>query len=248
MKRPEREALIDRYLSGEMDPAEEQDFFIRAAVDKELRFELKAQQTIASAIRKDSVLPAEDHLAVHTHVFAMLGTTVGSVPSEADAATDLRASGAAVAESSATTAGSSGRTGRWLFSGLVLVGLLVGIAAWMVGGNQTGESRSEHVSGTRPDSTAGSVGAKSAMPSATASVPETDSTKATPGIATPQLSDTRRNVVPTNARPSNAAVRRSGKNAMPEANRSEGTVDSKRNRPADDNVSVEGTVTVHVPK
>ena len=72
MTRIEREQLIGRYLSGEMSSAEEQEFFIQVAVDKELRHDLKAHRIIDSAIRKDRDAQAIGHTALRMRVAAML--------------------------------------------------------------------------------------------------------------------------------------------------------------------------------
>lgn len=69
MTRSEREQLIERYLREELTPSEEQDFFIEAATDKELRFDLKASRLVENTFRKDretaptSYGPMRDHLA-----------------------------------------------------------------------------------------------------------------------------------------------------------------------------------------
>ncbi len=72
MTRSERERQIERYISGEMNPAEEQDFFIQAALEKELRLELKALVTVDSAIRKDREAEPAEHTALRSRVAAML--------------------------------------------------------------------------------------------------------------------------------------------------------------------------------
>lgn len=72
MTRLERERHIERYLSGSMTPAEEQDFFIQAALDREMRYELKALVTVDSAIRKEREAESGEHTAMRTRVAAML--------------------------------------------------------------------------------------------------------------------------------------------------------------------------------
>src|SRR5688500_10232594 len=78
MTRVEREQMISRYLGGELSTAEEQDFFIRVAVDKELRQDLRAQRTVESALRKDREAESTGHSAVRMRVAAMLAATPGS--------------------------------------------------------------------------------------------------------------------------------------------------------------------------
>ncbi len=77
MTRSEREQIIQRYLSGEMSSAEEGDFFVQVALDRELRHDLQAQQMIESAFRKDREAERSGHTALRTRVAAML---VASVP------------------------------------------------------------------------------------------------------------------------------------------------------------------------
>jgi len=52
MTRAEQERLVGRYLSGELGVTEEQEFFIRVAVDNELRQTLKAFRIVDNAIQK----------------------------------------------------------------------------------------------------------------------------------------------------------------------------------------------------
>ena len=74
MNRIEREELLRRYLEGEMNLQQEHDFFIQVALDKELRHELKAHQTIESALRKDRVVDNASYSTIQTGVTAMLAS------------------------------------------------------------------------------------------------------------------------------------------------------------------------------
>jgi hypothetical protein len=85
MTRVEREQLISRYLGGDMNTAEEQEFFIRVAVDKELRQDLRAQRTVDSALRKDRDAESTGHTALRMRVASVLAATPTdptSIPSE----------------------------------------------------------------------------------------------------------------------------------------------------------------------
>jgi hypothetical protein len=84
MTRSERERLIDRYLSGEMGSAEEHDFFIQVAVDKEMRQEFKAHRIIESALRKDRYANDLQHSGVRIRIESLL--TASPVPPAARAA------------------------------------------------------------------------------------------------------------------------------------------------------------------
>ncbi len=72
MTRSEREAHIQRYLSGAMTSAEEQDFFIQVAVDDDLRLELKAQRTVESAMRKERDALFTSHAGLRERVATSL--------------------------------------------------------------------------------------------------------------------------------------------------------------------------------
>ncbi|MGE3799435.1 MAG: hypothetical protein AB7H80_00280 [Candidatus Kapaibacterium sp.] len=83
MNRIEREELLRRYLEGEMNLQGEHDFFIQVALDKELRHELKAQQTIERAFQKDRVSDSVNYSTIQAGVTAMLATLPQS-PAEAE--------------------------------------------------------------------------------------------------------------------------------------------------------------------
>lgn len=72
MMRAEREELLRRYLDGEMNLEQEHDFIIQVALDKELRHELKAQQTIDKAFQKDRVVDPSAYTALQATVAAMI--------------------------------------------------------------------------------------------------------------------------------------------------------------------------------
>lgn len=72
MTRTEREQLIERYLQGELTPAEEQEFFIEAATDKEMRYDLKASQVVESAIKKDRKMAPTSWSDTRAHLVAVL--------------------------------------------------------------------------------------------------------------------------------------------------------------------------------
>lgn len=114
MMRAEREELLRRYLEGEMTLEQEHDFIIQVALDKELRHELKAQQTIDRAFRKDRAVDPSAYAPLQASVAGMIAA---STPEKAPAA-----SGGAIAGRSL------GGTQRWLLGSLAGVGLLAGIA------------------------------------------------------------------------------------------------------------------------
>jgi hypothetical protein len=95
MTRVEREQMIARYLGGEMTAAEEQEFFIRVAVDKELRHDLRAQRTVDSALQKDRDAEATGHTPMRMRVASVLAATPADVPMTADPASPPLATAAA---------------------------------------------------------------------------------------------------------------------------------------------------------
>ncbi len=112
MTRIEREELLRRYLNGEMGLEQEHDFLIQVALDKELRHELKAQQTIDRAFQKDKVVDPSSYASLQGKV-AMMLTTVAQEPNAAQAS---------VGKSSAPSL----RFGRWVVAGALLLSLLIG--------------------------------------------------------------------------------------------------------------------------
>lgn len=78
MNRAEREILIERYMSAEMSSAEESDFFIQVALDRELRQELKAQRVIESSLRKDLESEPTEHTGMRARVASMLAASSNS--------------------------------------------------------------------------------------------------------------------------------------------------------------------------
>jgi|GEM_PF-3695381 len=80
MTRADREHLLQRYLEGTMSSAEEEEFLIRAALNTDLRMELKAHQTIDRALRKDRTAGTVEHTALRARVAANL--SANPVPAE----------------------------------------------------------------------------------------------------------------------------------------------------------------------
>jgi len=121
MTRAERERLIQSYLSGEMSSAEESDFFIQVALDKELRQDLKAQRTIESAFRKDRESEPSEHTALRSRVAMSLAASSASLTGPAQAPVGGEAAGA----------GRLGRLltgpGRWIIASTAALVLTVGV-------------------------------------------------------------------------------------------------------------------------
>lgn len=112
MTRIEREELLRRYLSGEMNLEQEHEFFIQVALDKELRHELKAQQTIDRAFQKDRVVNSSAYAPIQDKVAGILAMEAGM----GDRSVSAGGSGTSLF-----------RPGRWLALGAVVIGFAV---AW----------------------------------------------------------------------------------------------------------------------
>lgn len=72
MIRADRDRLIERYMNGQMTQGEEEAFFINAAVNPELRQELKAHRLVETAVRKDRDGLTTGHAALRNRVAATL--------------------------------------------------------------------------------------------------------------------------------------------------------------------------------
>ncbi len=83
MTRTEREQLIERYLGGRLTPAEEQEFFIEVATDREMQYDLKASRVVESAIRKDREKAPDSWSGVRGDLAAMLAAQKG-VPANSE--------------------------------------------------------------------------------------------------------------------------------------------------------------------
>ncbi len=143
MTRVERERLIRAYVEGEMSLREEHDFLINVALDSELRLELKAQQTIDSAIRKDRLPDPARVMQLQNEVAAMLAAAGGGAPHTGRPA-DTPPSHTPVGNSRSAWR----RTLLWL-GGLMGTGAIVAGLAWLsptddIGEGQGGGNRIEY--------------------------------------------------------------------------------------------------------
>ena len=72
MTRIECERLVERYLEGSLDFAEEENFFIQVALDEELRRTLKAYRIVEETLQKQRILSGANHAATRSLVAAAL--------------------------------------------------------------------------------------------------------------------------------------------------------------------------------
>lgn len=140
MTRAERERLIQSYLGGEMSSAEESDFFIQVALDKELRQDLKAQRTIESAFRKDRESEPSEHTALRSRVAMSLAASSAATQGPAQEPAEGPAAGSAAG--SADGAGRImrflTRPGRWLIASAAALVLTVGVVFMTPDGRPAG--------------------------------------------------------------------------------------------------------------
>lgn len=134
MTQIEREELVERYLSGEMNSAEEADFFLHAAVDDELQRTLKAYRIMENAIRHDREVVVAERSRYREHIMGLLAIT----PVTAGVAGGASSTSGAAAGASAGT-GSTG--GGFFAAGLglwktiavtVITGTVVAGSAMMI--------------------------------------------------------------------------------------------------------------------
>jgi len=98
MNQYEQDALVDRYLSGSMNGAEESDFFLKVAVDPELQRTLKSFRVIDRVLDQDrDVVPPQGRY--RAHVMALLASTHAVAGGGAAASALLQSQGGAAAAS-----------------------------------------------------------------------------------------------------------------------------------------------------
>jgi hypothetical protein len=120
MNRTECERLVERYLGGKMDFAEEHDFFIQVAVDNELRRTLKSYQILESSIRKERDANVQAHSEARMRVASMVSRRLVEESSRGTAAAMMQESG-----STGATTGTS--LMRWIVTGIAAMGIGVGV-------------------------------------------------------------------------------------------------------------------------
>lgn len=137
MTRADREHLLQRYLDGAMSSAEEEEFLIRAALNTDLRMELKAHQTIDRALRKDRTGALVEHTTLRSRVAATLAAS--AVPEAASSVSSSTPASAPQAGAASTT--STGWWGAW--SGSIVLGTAGLIVTLMLTLNPFGSATPE---------------------------------------------------------------------------------------------------------
>lgn len=115
MNRAEQERLVERYLGSAMAAAEEEEFFLNVAVDRELRQTLKAYRIVESALRKHRARTHAPRGRARARLVALLES-------------DTVPSGAAGVPSAAAAPQRARRRGILAFGSVcALAGMLVGV-------------------------------------------------------------------------------------------------------------------------
>jgi hypothetical protein len=84
MTRTQRETLVERYLAGEMNMADEQEFFMNVATDGELFQTLRAHRMVDRAISRDRDALPDHHVEVRAHALALLVGESSPVPTPSE--------------------------------------------------------------------------------------------------------------------------------------------------------------------
>lgn len=169
MTRSEQERLVERYLSGEMLSADEEEFFMQVAVDRDLRQTLKAYRIVESALRKHRDNAPQHHDHTRARVVAMLGT---HAPAQS-----MRATGTHVARTS-KVAGThimmSQAALQWVLGSVAALALVVGafVVAPLVNSPSSSTEHQPRITGTdTPTAAVSKHPIESAIPSPTMAAP-----------------------------------------------------------------------------
>lgn len=128
MTQNERELLVEKYLSGGMNAAEESDFFINVALDTNLRQDLRAQQTLHRAFASDIRAAVPQQASYRSNIMALLASTqvIGGAGIGAGAGASGAASGSGAAGAGAAATAGTVATGSLLTK--VILGTAVGLS------------------------------------------------------------------------------------------------------------------------
>ncbi|MCE7933445.1 MAG: hypothetical protein DYG96_02510 [Chlorobi bacterium CHB2] len=184
MIRADRDRLIERYMNGQMTQAEEEAFFINAAVNPELRQELKAHRLVETAVRKDRDGLTAGHAALRNRVAATLAAATPTPAMETaapHAGTLMERVAGAVATHPAVTA---------IIAGLLAIGTVI-LQPW--------ESTSDN-------GAAGNPAPALQAPPATAPQPNVEAQQAMPNATTTRPAATDPGVLPAKPVQSQSSV------------------------------------------
>ncbi|MEO5931891.1 MAG: hypothetical protein ABIR47_18295 [Candidatus Kapaibacterium sp.] len=120
MTRSEQEKLVERYLGGDMNSSQEEEFFIQVAVNNDLRQTLKAYRVVESAIRKHRDTVPPHHAESRARVIALLSAGAAAQPhAGSGAATTARPVLGHLTMSASAL--------RWIIGSVAAIGLTVGV-------------------------------------------------------------------------------------------------------------------------
>ncbi|MDB5032824.1 MAG: hypothetical protein JWQ98_65 [Chlorobi bacterium] len=120
MTRSEQEKLVERYLGGDMNSSQEEEFFIQVAVNNDLRQTLKAYRVVESAIRKHRDTVPPHHAESRARVIALLSAGAAAQPHAGSNATGVTRPMLGHLTMSASAL-------RWIIGSVAAVGLTVGV-------------------------------------------------------------------------------------------------------------------------
>ncbi|MBS1913847.1 MAG: hypothetical protein JST22_17800 [Bacteroidetes bacterium] len=134
MNQIEREELVERYLAGEMNQAQEADFFLNVAVDGDLQRTLKAFQVMDRFIQGDREHTVTENSRYRQRIMGILAATPGAAVGTIAGTAAGSSSGAGAAGASGTGAASGASTVGAAAAG----GFLKTVVAVVVGGSLVG--------------------------------------------------------------------------------------------------------------
>lgn len=113
MTRTEQERLVERYIAGAMTSAQEEEFFMRVAVEPNLRQTLKAYRVVDNAIRKHRDAAPVPNTAARSHLLESLNLA--------------RANQSGTAGDPAASGGISLRRVTWIVTAVALFAFMCGL-------------------------------------------------------------------------------------------------------------------------
>jgi hypothetical protein len=108
MKNDAYDRIIDRYLNGQMNRTEEEDFFRLIALDDELRTMFAAENLIKQTTRKDAETVGKAPAESYTNFLAALAVVGGAAATAGAASATAATSATATSATAATTASTAG--------------------------------------------------------------------------------------------------------------------------------------------
>lgn len=128
MSTREIDRMIARYLESAMSLEEEEEFFVRMALDSELRQSYQAQRVVESALRKQRQSAPRAAVESRARFAAMIAPGNEAAPVNANVADSLSANEARMHDVQSSSVSSSLR----LWARAIALGIVIGVAAVVV--------------------------------------------------------------------------------------------------------------------